>query len=280
MIQLYAWLVGDENLPIAHISGILACGGCGASPKKSGAVFQIGISYHGGTKSYDNYGAALHRAAQAEGLEVRLVWLAGHNSEPDGTIALVDGLCFTGGADVDPATYGRSDAASLCEIDRRRDRIERLLIESWREHLIPMLAICRGEQLLNVLEGGTLIPDLGSFNAVHRGDSEEGGDRRHPVAIVPGSLLAHIAGGVTGEVNSSHHQAVDRIARTMAVNATAPDGTIEAFERRDPADQPFLLAVQWHPERMRLEEPLGGDVLRAFVRAAAAWRTRSATRAG
>jgi putative glutamine amidotransferase len=245
--------------------------GCGASPKKSGAVFQIGISYHGGTKSYDNYGAALHRAAEAEGVEVRLVWLAGHNSEPDGTIAQVDGLCFTGGADVDPASYGRSDAVSLCEIDRRRDRIERLLIESWRERLIPMLAVCRGAQLLNVLEGGTLIPDLGSLNALHRGNSEEGADRRHAIAIVPGSVLAHIAGKATGEVNSSHHQAVGRIAGTMAVSATAPDGTSEAFERRDLADQPFLLAVQWHPERMRFEEALGGGVLRAFVRAAAAW---------
>ena len=235
-------------------------------------MFQIGISYHGGTKSYDNYGAALHRAAEDEGIDVRLVWLAGHNSEPDGTIAQVDGLCFTGGDDIDPASYGRPDAVSQCEIDPRRDRIERLLIESWREHPIPILAICRGAQLLNVLEGGTLIPDLGSLNAVHRGDSDEGGDRSHPIAIVPDSVIAHIAGRLTSEVNSSHHQAVARIARTMAVSATAPDGTIEGFERRDSAGRPFLVAVQWHPERMRFEEPLGGGVFRAFIRAAAAWR--------
>lgn len=226
-------------------------------------MMQIGLSYHNGTPSYDAYAAALERRARELGIQMRVVWLAGRNRELDtDELARTDAICLTGGADVDPARYGRPDAAALCTIDSRRDEIEWAILEDLAGRPRPVLAICRGAQLLNVFHGGSLIPDLGELNETHRPASET----NHAVEILPFTLLERLAGGAgPGTINSSHHQAVEKLASVFRLSALADDGTVEAYEWREQANRPFLLAVQWHPERMAAGERLADAVLDAFL---------------
>jgi putative glutamine amidotransferase len=117
------------------------------------------------------------------------------------------------------------------------------------ERGMPVLGICRGAQIFNVAMGGSLIPDIeaAGFMNHRRGDEPE---RVHGVHVMNGSILNGIVGVSAGTVNSSHHQAVDAVGRGLAVAARSDDGIIEALEWEDPAGRPFVLLVQWHPERM------------------------------
>ena len=148
------------------------------------------------------------------------------------------GLCLAGGADVDPALYDQTPHPETEEPDRERDRIECALLREALERDLPVLAICRGLQLLNVAMGGSLRQHI------------EGHDRRkipvaHAVAIAPGSRVAEILGPGEYAVNSRHHQCAGRVADRLLVTAAAPDGVIEALEM---PGKGFVLAVQWHPE--------------------------------
>jgi putative glutamine amidotransferase len=193
------------------------------------------------------------------------VWLAARDKDLDAEeLARVDAVCLTGGADVEPARYGRPDAADVCSVDLRRDTIEWTILEHLQHRQRPTLAICRGAQILNVFHGGTLRPDLGALNAVHRAEPRI----NHSVRTEPGTLLRDAVGCDEGLVNSSHHQAVEQIAPPFRVSALALDGTVEAFERTDAGAHPFLLAVQWHPERMAAGERMADGVLDAFLLAA------------
>lgn len=226
----------------------------------------IGLSWQGANPAYDAYETALRRRAAALGISVDISWLAGKERPPlTSLLPGLNGIVFTGGPDVAPARYGDSDPAGICECDETRDAIEFALLEHVARRPIPTLGICRGAQLLNVFHGGTLVHDLGEANATHRGSP----DKRHALEIRAGSALEAIAGSNTGTVNSSHHQAVDRLAEPFRRSALAADGTIEAYEYADASPHPFFLAVQWHPERMEPGSPLSDGVLDAFLKAAA-----------
>lgn len=218
----------------------------------------IGLSFHGGDRDYDAYESAFLRRAQILGLPVEISWLAGRD-RPLRTDVLprLDAVCFTGGADVAPERYGRPDAAAVCRVDAERDGIEFALLEHFARRPVPMLGVCRGAQIINVFHGGTLIPDLGKKVAIHRAEPR----REHEVHIESGTELARLSGISAGTTNSSHHQAVDRLADGFRVSARAADGTVEAFERSQPDSQPFFLAVQWHPESMAAGAPLSDSVL-------------------
>jgi putative glutamine amidotransferase len=155
------------------------------------------------------------------------------------------GLLLTGGSDVDPWLYGETPSPQTEPPDPERDAAEGALIDEALARDLPLLAICRGMQILNVHLGGSLIQHLATA-ARHVKRTPDRSLPAHRVAIEPATLLSSIAGGETWEVNSRHHQAVARIALGMRVCARDPeDGTIEAVElplRR------FVLAVQWHPE--------------------------------
>lgn len=227
---------------------------------------RIGLSYHGGDSDYDAYAQALARRGEALGIAVETLWLAG-SGLPGQIAALdaIDAVVFTGGADVEPCRYGREDAATVCRCDPERDAREWAMLERLRHRPLPMLAVCRGAQLLNVFHGGSLIPDLGVQNAVHRRDGEVW--RLHDVSIRPESRLCEITGVLGGLVNSSHHQAVDRLAKGFRTTACSRDNVTEAFEPLR-ADGIFTLAVQWHPELMEPGLPLADRVLDAFLRSA------------
>jgi putative glutamine amidotransferase len=170
-------------------------------------------------------------------------------------LAGVDGLLLTGGGDVDPAKYGETPHEPLEDVDPARDDFEIALIAAARARDLPIFAICRGVQVLNVAAGGTLVQDIpsqvpGALNHSFSVPQHQPYDLAHEIWVEKDSLLAklmgdRLIGADTCEVNSRHHQAVKTVAPGFRVAATAPDGVIEAVE--DPAAR-FCLGVEWHPE--------------------------------
>ncbi len=161
-----------------------------------------------------------------------------------------DALLLTGGGDVHPKFYSRDEDASLArEVKIGRDLFEFDIIREAMERGMPVMGICRGLQVFNVAMGGSLIPDIETAGRASHRKGEEG-ERTHGVKVVKGSLLHGITGAMEGTVNTSHHQAADAVGRGLRVSARSDDGIIEALEWEEPAGRPFLLLVQWHPERM------------------------------
>jgi len=167
----------------------------------------------------------------------------------------IDGLLLTGGEDVAPERYGEQPHASVVDVSPARDEFELALVAEARRIGLPILAICRGIQLLNVACGGTLVQDIaaqvpGALEHKLAVPPHEPYALAHEVWIDKGTLLAklmreRLSDADACETNSRHHQAVKDIAAGFAVAATAPDGVVEAIE--DPAAR-FCLGVQWHPE--------------------------------
>ena len=167
----------------------------------------------------------------------------------DDTAALLDrldGLVFSGGPDLDPAVYGRLRHPQLGpDVDRVSDEYELALLAGAAERDLPMLGICRGMQALNVSRGGTLHQHLPDQTDLQHRQRHAPFEPAHAVSVVHGSRLHRLMRTTELEVNSYHHQAVDRTGAGLVVGATAPDGTVEAVW--DPAAQ-FCVGVQWHPE--------------------------------
>lgn len=168
------------------------------------------------------------------------------------TISRVAGVMLTGGGDVDPALYGEAPHPSFEAAEPGRDRFEIELARAAFEADLPILAICRGMQVINVALGGTLVQDVPTQvdGAVPHSVPEPRYVIAHEVWVTKNSLLwtlmrDQLEGGDTCQVNSRHHQAVAKAAPGWEVTATAPDGVIEAIEF---PGKRFCLAVQWHPE--------------------------------
>jgi putative glutamine amidotransferase len=170
-------------------------------------------------------------------------------------LAGLDGLLLTGGEDVSPALYGEPPHEKLGDVDAARDAFEIALVTEARSRDLPIFAICRGIQVMNVAFGGSLVQDIpseipGALEHQLAVPHHESYALAHEVWLEPDSLLAtlmreRLSDADSCEVNSRHHQAIKRLAAGFKVSATAPDGIIEAIE--DPAAR-FCLGVQWHPE--------------------------------
>ncbi|HSG18824.1 MAG TPA: gamma-glutamyl-gamma-aminobutyrate hydrolase family protein [Anaerolineae bacterium] len=166
-------------------------------------------------------------------------------------IERVDGIILPGGGDVAPERYNGRAHEKVYGIDLERDRTELFVARAVVERQKPLLAICRGIQVLNVALGGTLWHDISSQvpGAIDH-DASDGQPRNHLAHVIvaePDSLLAKHMGKRESWVNSYHHQAIRELARDLEVTATAPDGIIEAVEL---AEHPFAIGVQWHPENL------------------------------
>ncbi len=153
-----------------------------------------------------------------------------------------DGLLLPGGGDMDPSFFGQPNRGSV-SIDRELDLRQLAALEAFLQAGKPVLGICRGIQLINVCFGGSLIQNLAEPH-IHRTAK---GDALHPASCPEGSLLARLYGRTSFTVNSAHHQALDRIGKGLTVIQTAPDGVVEAVAHETLP----ILAVQWHPERLR-----------------------------
>ncbi len=172
-----------------------------------------------------------------------------------------DGLLLTGGTDVDPARYTEPKHAETQEPDVERDGVELSLVKDALDRDLPILAICRGLQLLNVYHGGTLMQHIEPPER-HRIIQPDKSLAAHTVSIAENTTLAGIAGESAWEVNSRHHQAVKSVGDGLRVSAVDPrDGVIEGLER---PDRRFVVAVQWHPEDQIVRYPEQLRLFRAF----------------
>jgi putative glutamine amidotransferase len=224
-------------------------------------MIKIGLTDTGTEWKHENYvrwirgegvlrkAAADLRHASDEVVVIRLSAALGNLNEA----ADCDGLVLSGGIDIDPSLYGgdreykRSPAGGW---EKERDLFEQSVLRLAWERELPVLGVCRGLQLINITLKGNLVQDLGiGGDAIH--ESNAGLDKQHGVRAEADSLLAQVTGSRRGEVNSAHHQAVGELGEGLRVNCYAEDGTIEGIEWAEPAGRPFLLAVQWHPERMQ-----------------------------
>lgn len=179
----------------------------------------------------------------------------------------VSGLVLTGGEDVDPARYGEARDKKVRSVNPARDATEAALVEEAKARGMPVLAICRGIQILNVALGGTLVQDIASQCETDISHDEDGprDSRSHEITIEPGSLIAKAIGTERCTVNSFHHQSVKRVAEGMRVTARSPDGIIEGLESTD--RDWWVMAVQWHPEEMTdSAEPWDRGLFNAFAR--------------
>ena len=182
-----------------------------------------------------------------------------------------DGFILTGGDDVKPAFYSAKEdyPNRPPSFHPRRDTFETKLIEYAIDNNKPLLGICRGLQLINVFYGGKLIQDLAEEgNALHK--SAGGTDKQHEVSIVQNTLLHNICNNTQGSVNSAHHQAAhpNFIGENLMENAWSgtENKVIEGLEFLDKSDRPFMLCVQWHPERIAEQaNPLAGKILHCFL---------------
>lgn len=169
-------------------------------------------------------------------------------------IELVDGLLLSGGDDVHPRTYGATPTVSK-GIDADADGFEIALIAAAREAGKPVLAICRGLQILNVALGGTLLQEVTSEGGAHElitddTDPEEMAARRHVVRFEPDSIVGGLYGASEAKVNTLHHQGIDELASELIVEGRSDDGLVEAARCRGDW---WALGVQWHPEKMDLD---------------------------
>jgi putative glutamine amidotransferase len=170
----------------------------------------------------------------------------------------VDGLVLTGGVDIDPQHYGENPIPQMGTIDPKRDDFELKITKEALRGGKPILAICRGHQVLNVAAGGTLIQDIASQvpEALKHRQKAPTYYPSHTVRVQEGSRLHGIFGKSELGVNTFHHQAVRDMGEGLVATAWAPDGVLEAMEI--PGDA-FVLGVQWHPERM-----IDGEMLKIF----------------
>lgn len=170
-----------------------------------------------------------------------------------------DGLLLSGGVDLHPRTYGQEMVAGVqgtLKIDEARDLMELNLARAAFRADMPVLCICRGAQVINVAAGGTLWQDLSLAGISPSAHYQDGGDyweTSHEVVVEPDSRLGAILGAGPVRVNSYHHQAVAEAAPGFAITSRAPDGTIESLESRD---HRWVMAVQWHPERLVRHHPV------------------------
>lgn len=182
----------------------------------------------------------------------------------------IDALLLSGGGDVDPSLYG-GDPDTAILVDRERDDFELELIRGALERDMPILAICRGIQIGNVAHGGTLksLRTDDTLKDIHGPDLDS--LRAHNVVIAKGSHLGRLYGGGEKQVNSMHGQAVESVGSHLHVAATAPDGTVEALERRD---RTFVVLMQWHPEILSLGNEDDLAVFRELVKHASTFRSK------
>ncbi len=184
-----------------------------------------------------------------------------------------DGIIISGGEDVNPSLYGKQDEIERCgTINPHRDSLEQKMIRFAVKNKIPLLGICRGDQILNVTEGGSLLidipTDIGS-KYLHR-DSRKAKEHKstavyHSVYIEKGTFLYNIVKVDSGNGYSNHHQAVKKLAKGFRISACAKDKVAEAIEPVDTLLHPFILGVQWHPEAMDVKNPLSGRIGRKFM---------------
>ncbi len=223
---------------------------------------KIAISKAIGSKSYETYSEWIKK--YSNNIEtINLYGLPIDSAKR--LINQCDGVILSGGPDVNPQYYSKPQDSSLCEIDNYRDSLEFAIIEQSFKFNKPILAICRGLQILNVAKGGSLIADLPTqrpSNIIHRCELPD--TCFHFVKFANSHTISY-ASNNTYKVNTNHHQGIDKLSSEFRAVAFSDDSLIEAFEPIDASKYHFIFAVQWHPER--LNDPVVSDSIAVkFIR--------------
>lgn len=229
-------------------------------------LMKIGITYTGTDEKQLNY---INWLSAFEGVEI--ITISAENTDSE-IIKLLDGIVLTGGVDIHPKNYNSTITAypnTPENFNELRDEFEREVFNISQVNKIPLLAVCRGMQLVNCILGGSLVQDIGTVaSAVHQFNKQ---DKAHGINIVADSLLHSITGAERTIVNSAHHQAINILGNNLKINAVADDGIIEGIEWADKASHSFLLGIQWHPERMykfnQSESAVSKNISAAFIKA-------------
>jgi putative glutamine amidotransferase len=220
---------------------------------------KIGITVHPrrGLEYYVPYRRAV-TAAGAEPVDV----VPGTKTLPE-----VDGLLLPGGWDVDPSFYGESRDDKVGETDPELDETELAMFHQARELELPVLGICRGQQVINVAMGGSLVQHMENHDVRALGRQH----LAHTIEVKPSSELGQAAGEHKIQVNSLHHQAIKTLARGLEQTAHGEDGTVEGVE----SDDGLIVAVQCHPEELTSDLPWARNLFERFVARARGHRSRS-----
>jgi putative glutamine amidotransferase len=220
-----------------------------ASPDSTTDRPRIGVTVHPrrGLEYYGTYRRAV-MAAGAEPIDL----VPGTKTLPE-----IDGLLLPGGWDVDPSFYGEQRDEKVGDTDPELDETELALFRQARERQIPILGICRGQQVINVAMGGSLVQHLEDHDARALGRSH----LAHTIEVDPSSELGKAAGEDEIHVNSLHHQAIKRLADGLQESAHGEDGTVEGVE----SDDGLIVAVQCHPEELTGDLPWARNLFERFV---------------
>lgn len=250
-----------KKLILLSLAIIIALSSCSKEPK-----IQISISRGSGSEGYEQYEKWItNYYPNANVVDLYNLEIEEALKELEQSSALL----LSGGPDVHPAFFRKGYDTLRCSIDNWRDTLEFALINRARRMKLPVLGICRGLQILNVANGGSLIVDIPEdigTEVIHQDTTSN--DVSHTIKIDTSSYLYEISGLEEGEVNSNHHQAIDIIAANFVATSTTEDGIIESIEYKYPENKPYLLAVQWHPERMDEQSSLSYPILESFINAA------------
>lgn len=209
---------------------------------------------------FNNYTGWLTR----EGLPYKILDWEKNNFEE---IEECSSLILTGGADIFPEFYNDwEDGKNREEYIPERDGFEFRLLDHALANNYPILGICRGLQLINCRLNGSLLSDIETIRSTNHRKISETEDRMHEVNVNEDSLLFEVTRSSKGIVNSSHHQAIDRLGEGLMISAKADDGIVEAVEWLEKDNKPFFLAIQWHPERMPdPESPFSKNIIKKFI---------------
>ncbi len=229
---------------------------------------KIGLTYTGTEEKHNNYVKWL----QSSSAKPEIVTLSAEKNNLN-ELKDCDALVLSGGVDMHPEFYNSSSTeypnAPEKGFQRERDLFEIAAFEFAQKNNLPVLGICRGMQLMNCALKGDLEQDIGKLNPRHKAENLV--DKKHEIRVEPDSVLSEIADEGNFQVNSAHHQRIKKLSKDLKMNAIADDGTIEGVEWADKKGKPFLLGVQWHPERMYKFElqdsPLSKNLREHFISA-------------
>jgi putative glutamine amidotransferase len=230
---------------------------------------KIGLTYTSSQSKHYNYHNWLTQGNNS--IEIITLSAAKANLQE---LLKCNGLVLSGGVDITPSIYSKNDnyPEKPTAFELERDEFEIACFKLAQQNNLPVLGICRGLQLINCIMGGTLLQDLGYANLVHKAIiKEQQFDKVHALHILPNNYLSDLLKTDRAIVNSAHHQAVDTIANDLTATCFSDDGIVEGLEWKDKSDKPFLLCIQWHPERMYEfqlgESPLSMGVRNKFIEA-------------
>lgn len=208
-------------------------------------LIKIGLTYTGTNEKHNNY---VRWLVGNEAIEITTLSSTETSLE---SINNFDGIILSGGVDINPKFYNSiiNDYPNAPQhFQQERDEFEIAVFKKTQQHHIPLLAVCRGMQLVNCILGGNMTQDIGNAaNGIHKFEQQ---DKAHGINIEPASLLNQITGVERTVVNSAHHQCINKLGEGLLVNCKSDDGIAEGIEWADKENKSFFLGVQWHPERM------------------------------